>query len=85
MAWERGVRRRLGVIYVEPEGSGASGRLQLKATAWVNMGFCTLGMTGKAGAWALVPKAGLADLEIIQCGWKESSAKLGWNWVSRFG
>lgn len=35
-------RRRLGVIYVEPESSGASGRLQPKATTWVNMGFmCT--------------------------------------------
>lgn len=29
-------------------------------------------------------KAGLADLEAIQCGWKELSVKLGWNWVSKY-
>lgn len=36
------------------------------------------------GAWALAPKAGLADLEAIQCGWKEFNVKLGWNWVFKY-
>lgn len=63
---------------MEPESSGASGRLQYQATAWVNMGFCALRMAGTCA------KTGLADLEAIQCGWKEFSVKLGWNGVSKY-
>lgn len=63
---------------MEPESSGASGRLQLKATAWVNMGFmCTGNERQRVVSGHNAPKAGLADLETIQCGWKEFSEKLG--------
>lgn len=70
---------------MEPESSGASGRLQLKATAWVNMGFkCTGSERQRVVSGHNTPKAGLADLKAIQCGGKEFSAKLGWDWVSKY-
>lgn len=49
------------------------------------MGFkCTGSERQRVVSGHNTPKAGLADLKAIQCGWKEFIVKLGWNCVSKY-